>query len=610
MNNTVIEAIRGDITKVDTVTAIVNAANQSLLGGDGVDGAIHAAAGPGLLAECRNLHGCSIGEAKITGAYDLPCEYVIHTVGPVWHGGKSNEAKLLADCYRNCLQLAVDKGIRSIAFPSISTGVYSYPVKDAADVAVRTVTEFAESHPGAFDRILFVLFDAGTLDIYQTALKSVHAEQVSDTDMHDSLPNIIGFYHEYDEYGCFSNWYQAGFDYAGRYYANSEQFMMYHKVMMFRKYDLADKIMKTTDPAKCKKIAGQKFPEFDADMWEKTCYAIVKRGVKAKFSQNADICEILLNTGNAVLAECSARDKKWGIGVDLDNPDYLDVSKWKGQNLLGRILMEVRDEMRQEMLLFKGNFKYIDAFNLKPIREWKMTAGELKRMPQYYAAIHAFSDTLDSYHVKQAFYAQPLCEWEHAMATNMGGGLPVIGFFEMKQDIYDTARRLNALDEQVRDMLSYSDDTEDDDGDESTEEEKVLFRFTRAGYTGFIECTITESNDHRYYLNSEGFAAVFKVPAERIEITAEEADCVIRTAAPAVQWKKHYSHKESGILDGYSWELKSSWKDINVNSSGKSNYPENFADVVLALQTAIEDLWKKHTPETYDEEGREARIAF
>ena len=175
MKNTEIIAVRGDITKDHGVQAIVNAANTSLLGGGGVDGAIHRAAGPELLDECRMLNGCKTGQAKITKAYRLPCEYVIHTPGPYWSGGRSHEPELLASSYRSCLELAVEHGIRSVAFPSISTGIYSFPLDQASVIAVRTAKEFVDEHPGALDVIKWVLFDDVTFTVYENQIRHIQA---------------------------------------------------------------------------------------------------------------------------------------------------------------------------------------------------------------------------------------------------------------------------------------------------------------------------------------------------------------------------------------------------------------------------------------------------
>lgn len=168
MPGNVIEVIEGDITR-QQVDAIVNAANTSLLGGGGVDGAIHRAAGPDLLAECRTLQGCTTGDAKITRGHRLPARWVIHTVGPVWRGGHDFEDELLANCYRRSLEVAVQNGVRSLAFPAISTGVYGFPLERATRIAVREVRAFLEKEPGV-EKVLFVCFDRRTRECYERVL--------------------------------------------------------------------------------------------------------------------------------------------------------------------------------------------------------------------------------------------------------------------------------------------------------------------------------------------------------------------------------------------------------------------------------------------------------
>jgi O-acetyl-ADP-ribose deacetylase (regulator of RNase III) len=166
-----IEIVEGNITK-QAADALVNAANESLLGGGGVDGAIHRAAGPELLEECRKLNGCPTGEAKITHGYNLPAKWVIHTVGPVWRGGKNNANELLANCYRNSLKLAVKHGIKTIAFPSISTGLYRFPVEQAARIALTETQQFLEENK-TVEKVIFVCYGHDAFSIYLQVAREV-----------------------------------------------------------------------------------------------------------------------------------------------------------------------------------------------------------------------------------------------------------------------------------------------------------------------------------------------------------------------------------------------------------------------------------------------------
>lgn len=257
--------------------------------------------------------------------------------------------------------------------------------------------------------------------------------------------NIIGFHLPDEEYGCLSNWYLADFEYAGVKFSSVEQFMMYHKVLMAKNYSLAEKIMSTNDPSKIKELASAKcFHDFNEirDAWTKYSYTIVKRGCRAKFIQNPKLMAKLLLTDKALLVECSRTDKLWGNGISINDPSWHDVSAWKGDNKMGRILMELRSEFLAAQLSGK-EFRYKNVIDSDDIPEWLKTPAELSRYPEYHNAVYAYVSTLSK--AERSVFLNnntSFAEWDEVMHTNMGGGLRIIGFYEMKQEIFDIAERL------------------------------------------------------------------------------------------------------------------------------------------------------------------------
>ena len=250
---------------------------------------------------------------------------------------------------------------------------------------------------------------------------------------------IIGFYHEDEEYGCFSNWYKADFEYAGKKFISAEQYMMYHKMMQFGAFDVAERILNETDQGTIKSLGRTKIDSFDPKLWDKTKYAIVKRGIRAKFMQNPELLQQLLDTGNALLAECSKNDKQWGIGIDITDESRMDTTKWHGQNLLGRILMEIRQEL--ELRRFLGKLVYADHRDDSTCPYWEMTLGELKCHPHFYSSVHAYMDYLNKGEIDE-IYGKKFSEIENIIRKNMGRGLPSVGFWELKQDVFELSELL------------------------------------------------------------------------------------------------------------------------------------------------------------------------
>lgn len=255
--------------------------------------------------------------------------------------------------------------------------------------------------------------------------------------------NIIGFYSPEDDYGYLSNWYPSTFRYGRYTYSSAEQFMMAQKAFLFRDYDAAYIITGTDDPQKIKK-AGKQVENYDEELWNKLRQPIMRRGLRAKFQQNPDLLTQLLDTGSAILAEASPRDKIWGIGLAGDKEEVQNPKQWCGQNLLGKTLMEVRSDLRKWIAVAGGDISYQDAVNIPANEIWSMLLQEVLWLPEFRESIDIYNEVVKfrvpgrNYLYEE--YNGTLAELEESMRCNMGGGLPATWFWEMKQEIYDLVR--------------------------------------------------------------------------------------------------------------------------------------------------------------------------
>lgn len=256
-----------------------------------------------------------------------------------------------------------------------------------------------------------------------------------------STNKVIGFYKPEDENGYLSNWFPMWFEYAGETYSSGEQFMMAQKAILFGDYEILNEILLERDPETVKAL-GREVQNYDEAIWAKLRGPMMRRGLRAKFQQNPEWCEKLLLTGDALLAECSPRDTVWGIGYPTDAPEVQTPEKWRGENLLGKVLMQVRDDLRRWKAA--GGLQYEDATDLEARGAWKLPLPELLKMPKYREALEIYLDiTVFRLHGDRFFIdsctASPE-ELEFIIAGESGGGLPGAWFFEMKQEFFDIMR--------------------------------------------------------------------------------------------------------------------------------------------------------------------------
>lgn len=348
-----ISVVRSDITLLET-DAIVNAANNHLSAGGGVCGAIFSAAGYSeLKAACDEIGFCNTGSAVVTPAFSLNAKYIVHAVGPIWRGGDQDEDKLLYSAYYSSLTAAAEKGCRSIAFPLVSAGIYGYPSEEAWRIALTACRDFTENTD--MD-VRFAVLSDEQFSMGNSMLSELLPRKNSGTQTAAEMDRLrigntetdaIFFYRVGDAYGAFSNWAPTPFTVDGVSFSTAEQYIMYRKCLTFGDNVTAEKLLSYDSP-KEQKALGREAAGYIDSVWAGIRQTVAIRGLYAKFSQDAELKRLLLGTGDAVLVECTSNDRIWACGLDKDDDDRLSADRWKGQNILGFALMEVRNMLRAE----------------------------------------------------------------------------------------------------------------------------------------------------------------------------------------------------------------------------------------------------------------------
>jgi ribA/ribD-fused uncharacterized protein len=346
-----IEIRKTSITSLET-DAIVNAANEGLWAGGGVCGAIFRAAGYEQLQEsCSRIGHCDTGSAVITPGFHLKSRYIIHAVGPRWAGGMHGEPEQLYGAYYRSLELAAENQCRSVGFPLISAGIFGYPVQGAWAQAIQACRDFLDQHNDISLDIVFAVLDDKIIEIGKRALQenNISCPGVPDKLVISGKKVDAVFFHKPEEpYGYLSNWYPSPFDLDEIHFSSAEQYIMYRKCMLFGDEHAAKAVLSTDDPEKQQAI-GRDASGYMETVWKGARQMAAFRALMAKFSQNENLKQKLLNTGDAYLVECAGSDKVWACGIRLGDDRRFDAANWDGSNILGFTLMEVRNRLGETL---------------------------------------------------------------------------------------------------------------------------------------------------------------------------------------------------------------------------------------------------------------------